>query len=64
VVAVGLHGLANLFLVDGGCLGQFLDGGMALVLLLELINLVIDFIERANLIQRQTYDTALLCDGL
>jgi hypothetical protein len=37
---------------------------MTLVLLLKLVDLVIDFVERTNLIQRQANNTALLSNSL
>lgn len=64
VVSVCHEALANLLLVNLGSVRKLRNRRMTLVLLLKLVYLVIDLVERTDLIEWQTYDTALLCDGL
>ena len=52
VVSVCHQALSDFLLVDVCCIRQFRNGRMALVFLFKLIDLVIDFVERANLVKR------------
>src|SRR5574344_230533 len=63
-MTVGHKALANLLFVELGHLAQLLHRRMTLVLLLKLVNLVVDLVERPHLIERQAHDAALLCNGL
>ena len=64
MVVVGLDGLVYLLLFYIGERTQLAHRGTALVLLLELGYLVLDFRQRANLVEGQAHDAALLGDGL
>ena len=64
MVAVSLCRLFNLRLLDIRQLSQLRNRGAALMDLLKLIDLLIDLAQGTALVQRQTYDTALLCNSL
>ncbi len=63
-MSVCTKALTNLVLLDVGCSCKLLNGWTTLMLLLKLVDLVVDLVERTYLIERQTNDTALLCDCL
>ena len=64
MAAAHAEGIGNLVLGDVDHFGQFFVGRLALVLLLELGEGLVDLVQGAHLVQRQTDDTALLRKGL
>ena len=64
MAAAHAEGIGNLVLGDVDHFGQFLVGGLALVLLLELGEGLVDLVQGAHLVQRQTHDAALLGERL
>ena len=63
-MTVGTEALTDFVLLNVGCCCKFLNRWATLVLLLELVDLVVDLVERTYLIERKAHDTALLCDSL
>ena len=63
-MTVGHKALANLLLVELGHLAQLLHRRMTLVLLLKLVYLVVDLVQRTNLVERQAHDATLLSNSL
>ena len=60
MAAAHAQGVGNLVLGDVDHFGQFLIGRLALVLLLELGEGLVDLVQGAHLVQRETHDAALL----
>ena len=58
------QGVGNLVLGYVNHLGELFGGRLALVLLLELSEGLVDLVERAHLVQRKPDYAALLCEGL
>ena len=64
MVVVGLDGLVDLFLLNIRQRTQLTHRRTALVLLLELRNLILNLRQSSHLVEGQTHDTALLGNGL
>ena len=64
MVTICHEALSDLLLVNLGGISKLRHRGVTLVLLLKLVDLVVNLVERAYLVEGQTHNAALLGNGL